>query len=89
MPNHQQTPRKQSKAQIWAKRSVHLKSYLQDLPRRLRLDVEALVKQWLASPAHRAKILDPTLRRAGLGLVKPSKGHRTFTGVLLLTDELG
>ena len=52
-------------------------------------DVEALVKQWLASPAHRAKILDPTLRRAGLGLVKPSKGHRIVTGVLLLTDELG
>ena len=52
-------------------------------------DVEALVRQWLASPAHRAKILDPTLRRAGLGLVKPAKGHQTFTGVLLLTDELG
>ena len=52
-------------------------------------NVEALVKQWLASPAHRAKILDPTLRRAGLGLVKPAKGDRTFTGVLLLTDELG
>ena len=44
MPNHQQTPRRSSKAQIWAKRSVHLKSYLQDLPRRLRLDVEALVR---------------------------------------------
>ena len=52
-------------------------------------DIEALVRQWLASPAHRAKILDPTLKRAGLGLVRPSNGHRTFTGVLLLTDELG
>jgi hypothetical protein len=53
------------------------------------LNVEALVRQWLASPAHRAKILDPTLKRAGLGLIKPSKHHRSFTGVLLLTDELG
>lgn len=52
-------------------------------------NVEALVRQWLASPAHRAKILDPTLKRAGLGLKKPSKTHRSFTGVLLLTDELG
>ena len=52
-------------------------------------NVEALVRQWLASPAHRAKILDPTLKRAGLGLKRPSKSHRSFTGVLLLTDELG
>ena len=52
-------------------------------------NVEALVRQWLASPAHRAKILDPTLRRAGLGLMRPSQGRRSFTSVLLLTDELG
>ena len=47
MPNYQQSPRKQSQAKIWAKRTVHLKTYLQDLPRRLRLDVEALVKIFL------------------------------------------
>ena len=58
MPNHQQTPRKQSKAQIWAKRSVHLKSYLQDLPRRLRLDIEALVKIFLTRRSLLLKLAD-------------------------------
>ena len=58
MPNHQQTPRKQSKAQIWAKRSVHLKSYLQDLQRRLRLDVEALVKIFLTRRSLLLKLAD-------------------------------
>ena len=48
MPNHQQPPRRSSKTQLWVKRSVHLKTYLQDLPRRLRLDIEALVKIFLA-----------------------------------------
>ena len=47
MPQHQQSPRRSSKSQIWAKRTVHLKTYLQDLPRRLRLDIEALVKIFL------------------------------------------
>jgi hypothetical protein len=58
MPNHQQTPRRSSKAQIWAKRSVHLKSYLQDLPRRLRLDVEALVKIFLTRRSLLLKLAD-------------------------------
>ena len=58
MPQHQQTPRKQSKAQIWAKRSVHLKTYLQDLPRRLRLDVEALVKIFLTRRSLLLKLAD-------------------------------
>ena len=58
MPNHQQTPRKQSKAQLWAKRTVHLKTYLQDLPRRLRLDVEALVKIFLTRRSLLLKLAD-------------------------------
>ena len=58
MPNHQQTPRKQSKAHLWAKRSVHLKTYLQDLPRRLRLDVEALVKIFLTRRSLLLKLAD-------------------------------
>ena len=58
MPHYQQTPRKQSKAQLWAKRSVHLKTYLQDLPRRLRLDVEALVKIFLTRRSLLLKLAD-------------------------------
>ncbi len=58
MPNHQQTPRRSSKAQLWVKRSVHLKSYLQDLPRRLRLDVEALVKIFLTRRSLLLKLAD-------------------------------
>ena len=46
------------KAQVWAKRSVHLKSYLQDLPRRLRLDVEALVKIFLSRRSLLLKLAD-------------------------------
>ncbi|MEC8544566.1 MAG: hypothetical protein VXY89_13525 [SAR324 cluster bacterium] len=58
MPHYQQTPRKQSKAQLWAKRSVHLKTYLQDLPRRLRLDIEALVKIFLTRRSLLLKLAD-------------------------------
>jgi len=58
MPHYQQTPRRSSKAQIWAKRTVHLKSYLQDLPRRLRLDVEALVKIFLTRRSLLLKLAD-------------------------------
>jgi hypothetical protein len=58
MPSSQQTPRKQSKAQIWAKRSVHLKTYLQNLPRRLRLDMEALVKIFLTRRSLLLKLVD-------------------------------
>ena len=58
MPHYQQTPRKQSKAQLWAKRSVHLKTYLQDLPRRLRLDVEALVRIFLPRRSLLHKLAD-------------------------------
>ena len=58
MPNHQQTPRRSSKAQIWAKRTVHLKTYLQDLPRRLRLDIEALVKIFLTRRSLLLKLAD-------------------------------
>ena len=58
MPNHQTTPRRSSKAQLWAKRTVHLKSYLQDLPRRLRLDVEALVKIFLTRRSLLLKLAD-------------------------------
>ena len=58
MPHHRQLPRKQSKAQLWVKRSVHLKSYLQNLPRRLRLDVEALVKIFLTRRSLLLKLAD-------------------------------
>ena len=58
MPNHQQTPHRSSKAQLWAKRTVHLKSYLQDLPRRFRLDVEALVKIFLTRRSLLLKLAD-------------------------------
>ena len=58
MPHNRQLPRKQSNAQLWAKRSVHLKTYLQDLPRRLRLDVEALVKIFLTRRSLLLKLAD-------------------------------
>ena len=58
MPHHRQLPHKQSKTQLWVKRSVHLKSYLQDLPRRLRLDVEALVKIFLTRRSLLLKLAD-------------------------------
>ena len=58
MPHHQQTPHRSSKVQLWAKRSVHLKSYLQDLPRRLRLDIEALVKIFLTRRSLLLKLAD-------------------------------
>jgi hypothetical protein len=58
MPNHQQTLRKSSKVQLWARRSVHLKTHLQDLPRRLRLDVEALVKIFLTRRSLLLKLAD-------------------------------
>ena len=55
---HYQLRRKQSKTQLWVKRSVHLKSHLQDLPRRLRLDVEALVKIFLTRRSLLLKLAD-------------------------------
>ena len=58
MPHHRQLPHKQSKTQLWVKRSVHLKTYLQDLPRRLRLDVEALVKIFLTRRSLLLKLAD-------------------------------
>ena len=58
MPQHQTTPRRSSKTQLWVKRSVHLKSYLQDLPRRLRLDIEALVKIFLTRRSLLLKLAD-------------------------------
>ena len=58
MPHYQQTPHRSSKAQLWAKRSVHLKTYLQDLPRRLRLDIEALVKIFLTRRSLLLKLAD-------------------------------
>ena len=58
MPHNRQLPRKQSNAQLWAKRSVHLKTYLQDLPRRLRLDVETLVKIFLPRRSLLLKLAD-------------------------------
>jgi len=58
MPQHQTTPRRSPKAQIWAKRTVHLKTHLQDLPRRLRLDVEALVKIFLTRRSLLLKLAD-------------------------------
>ena len=63
MPHNRQLPRKQSKAQLWVKRSVHLKTYLQDLPRRLRLDVEALVKIFLTRRSLLLKLADNYLVR--------------------------
>ena len=61
MPHNQHPPRKPSKAQIWAKRSVHLKTYLQKLPRRLRLDVEALIKIFLLRRSLLLKLADAYL----------------------------
>ena len=63
MPHNRQLPRKQSNAQLWVKRSVHLKTYLQDLPRRLRLDVEALVKIFLTRRSLLLKLADNYLVR--------------------------
>lgn len=58
MPNHQTTPRRSSKARLWARRSVHLRTHLQDLPRRLRLDVEALAKIFLTRRSLLLKLAD-------------------------------
>ena len=57
--NHVQKPTKPfRKAQVWARRSVHLKTYLQELPRRLRLDIEALVKIFLTRRSLLLKLTD-------------------------------
>ena len=57
--NHVQKPAKPfRKAQVWARRSVHLKTYLQELPRRLRLDIEALVKIFLTRRSLLLKLTD-------------------------------
>ena len=57
--NHVQKPTKPfRKAQLWARRSVHLKTYLQELPRRLRLDIEALVKIFLTRRSLLLKLTD-------------------------------
>ena len=57
--NHVQKPTKPfCKAQVWARRSVHLKTYLQELPRRLRLDIEALVKIFLTRRSLLLKLTD-------------------------------
>ena len=58
MPNHQTTPHRSSKVHLWAKRSIHLKTHLQNLPRRLRLDVEALVKIFLTRRSLLLKLAD-------------------------------
>ena len=58
MPNPKHCPRRSSKAHLWAKRTVHLKTYLQDLPRRLRLDIEALVKIFLTRRSLLLKLAD-------------------------------
>ena len=57
--NHVQKPTKPfRKAQVWARRSVHLNTYLQELPRRLRLDIEALVKIFLTRRSLLLKLTD-------------------------------
>ena len=58
MLKHQTTPHRSSKAHLWVKRSVHLKTYLQELPRRLRLDIEALVKIFLTRRSLLLKLAD-------------------------------
>ena len=58
MPNPKHCPRRSSKAHLWAKRTVHLKTYLQELPRRLRLDIEALVKIFLTRRSLLLKLAD-------------------------------
>ena len=63
MPNPKHCPRRSSKAHLWAKRTVHLKTHLQDLPRRLRLDVEALVKIFLTRRSLLLKLADNYLIR--------------------------
>ena len=55
-PNKPTKPIRQ--AQLWAKRTVHLKTFLQDLPRRLRLDIEALVKIFLTRRSLLLKLAD-------------------------------
>lgn len=45
---------------------------------------EAAVAGWLASPGHRANILHPRLREAGLGLARGADGRRHW--VLLLAE---
>lgn len=65
MPNHQQTPRKQSKAQIWAKRSVHLRTHLDNLAlkKTQHLDAQALIKVFLTRKSLRLKLSDAYLAK--------------------------
>ena len=46
------------RAQLWARRTVHFKTYLKNLPRRLRLDAEALVKIFLTRRSLLLKLAD-------------------------------
>mgnify|MGYP003328258898 CR=1 FL=1 len=65
MPNHQTTPRKQSKAQIWAKRSVHLRTHLDNLAlkKTQHLDAEVLIKVFLTRKSLRLKLSDAYLAK--------------------------
>jgi len=46
------------RAQLWARRTVHFKTCLKNLPRRLRLDAEALVKIFLTRRSLLLKLAD-------------------------------
>ena len=94
MPHYQQTPHRSSKVHLWAKRSVHLKTHLQNLPRRLRLDVEALVKIFLTRRSLLLKLADNYLvklwecsrataqvgKTGGVGTTEEANSATTATG---------
>jgi hypothetical protein len=65
MPQHQQSPRKQSKAQLWAKRTVHLRTYLDNLAlkKTQHLDAQALIKVSLTRKSLRLKLSDAYLAK--------------------------
>ena len=47
-------------------------------------DSAAVVAAWMNSPGHRANILNPNLRKLGVGIVRDSRGVPTWTQ--LFTD---
>lgn len=55
------------------------------------VDAEAVVAAWLESPPHRAIVLSPTWRDAGIGVVHTSTAPSTFGGAeaIVVTADFG
>ena len=65
MPHYQQTPRKRSQAQLWAKRSTHLRTYLDNLSlkKTQHIDAQSLIRVFFTRKSLRLKLSDTYLAK--------------------------